>query len=112
MKRGISQRARTDLRVETHQGALSSRYRGIEISPTGILIDRGRRIAARDLPLYVRLSIRLPESLFTLRALARPVWSFGTQQAFKFVEMSDVDRLNLAEHVDLMHRRAHTYPAC
>ena len=112
MKRGISQRTRTDFRVEARQGRLISRYRGIEVSPTGILIDRGRRIGHRDLPVYLHLQIRLPESLFVLRALARPVWSFGTQQAFKFVDMSDVDRLSLAEHVDLMHRRSGASYCC
>jgi hypothetical protein len=51
--------------------------------------------------MYIEMEITLPERARPLRALARPVWSFGTQQAFKFVKMSDVDRLNLAEHVDL-----------
>jgi hypothetical protein len=37
--------------------------------------------------------------------MARPVWSWGTQQGLKFVRMSDVDRLNLAEHLDIVSRR-------
>jgi hypothetical protein len=40
-----------------------------------------------------------------LRALARPVWSFGTQQALRFVRMSDADRLTLAEHLDVLRLR-------
>jgi hypothetical protein len=71
------------------------------VSPTGIVIDRGRPISERDQRVYVEMEIVLPERARPLRALARPVWSFGTQQAFKFVRMSDVDRLNIAEHVDL-----------
>jgi hypothetical protein len=75
------------------------------VSPTGIVIDRGRPIALRDERVYVEMEIVLPERLRPLVALARPVWSYGTQQAFKFVRMSDVDRLNLAEHVDLAEMR-------
>jgi hypothetical protein len=105
MKRRLNQRARTDCSVRTQQGSLVSVYRGVELSPTGIVIDRGRPIDERDLRVYVEMQIVLPDHLRPVRALARPVWSFGTQQAFKFVKMSDVDRLNLAEHVDHVERR-------
>lgn len=112
MQHRLSERARTDFSVEARQGILISRCRGIEVSATGILIDRGRPIADRDSRIYVNMEIRLPERLSPLRAVARPVWAFGTQQAFKFVVMSDVDRLSLAEHVDLMHkRRKALYPS-
>jgi len=97
----MNQRARTDCSVRTHQGSIVSSYRGVELSPTGIVIDRGRPVGERDQRIYIEMEIVLPERARPLRALARPVWSFGTQQAFKFVRMSDVDRLNLAEHVDL-----------
>jgi len=40
-----------------------------------------------------------------VRALARPIWSFESQQAFKFVRIADVDRLILAEHLDFMSVR-------
>lgn len=105
MQRRINQRARTDCRVVTRQGSILSFYRGVEVSPTGIVIDRGRPVGDRDQRMYVEMEIVLPERLKPLCALARPVWSFGTQQAFKFVRMSDVDRLNLAEHVDLAEMR-------
>jgi hypothetical protein len=75
------------------------------VSASGILIDRGRPVVDRDQGIFIDLEIRLPERRRPLMARARPVWSFGTQQAFKFIEMSDVDRLSLAEHVDLQHRR-------
>jgi hypothetical protein len=100
MKR-LNQRARTDCNVLTRDGILVSTYRGVELSPTGIVIDRARPIEDRDEGIYVEMEISLPERSRPLRAVARPVWSFGTQQAFKFVVMSDADRLNLAEHVDL-----------
>jgi hypothetical protein len=40
-----------------------------------------------------------------MRALARPVWTTGSQQALRFVRISDADRLSLAEHIDLLARR-------
>ena len=107
MQRRLNQRARTDCSVRTWQGSLISSYRGIEVSPTGIVIDRARPIDERDGGIYVEMEIVLPERSRPLHAYARPVWSFGTQQAFKFVVMSDVDRLNLAEHVDLAAIRRH-----
>jgi hypothetical protein len=97
----MSERARTDCSVRTEQGRIISIYRGIELSPTGIVIDRGRPIRERDQRIFLHMEITLPERVRPLRAVARPVWSYGTHQAFKFVSISDVDRLNLAEHVDL-----------
>ena len=103
----LSQRARTDFSVRTKEGRIVSQCRGIEVSASGILIDRGRRVADRDHPFYLELEIRLPERIVPMRAMARPVWAFGTQQAFKFIHMSDADRLTIAEHVDLQARRQH-----
>lgn len=105
MKRRLNQRARTDCSVRTEQGSLVSFYRGIEVSPTGIVVDFGRPVGARDQRIYVKMQIVLPERMRPLCALARPVWYSGTRQAYKFVRMSDVDRLNLAEHVDLAEMR-------
>lgn len=106
MERRIGLRGRTDFRVFAQSGQLAQLCRGIELSPTGILIDRGREIdERRDCPLYVRLELQLPERVVPITALARPIWSFGTQQALRFLELSDVDRLTLAEHLDLLHRR-------
>jgi hypothetical protein len=55
--------------------------------------------------MLVALELNLPERSRPLRALARPVWAFGSQQAFKFIRISDVDRLNLAEHLDVLWLR-------
>jgi hypothetical protein len=105
MERRIGLRARTDFRVIAKNGILAAFCRGIEISPSGIVIDRGHAIAERDQPLVMGIEMRLPERLRPLTALARPIWSFGSQQAFKFVRISDVDRLTLAEHLDLLRLR-------
>ncbi|HEX3775358.1 MAG TPA: hypothetical protein VHV51_12895 [Polyangiaceae bacterium] len=90
------------------RGSLRSDYRGVEVSPAGIVLDRGRPIAELDSPLLMKLELRLPEYLKPVRALARPIWSFGTQQAFRFVRIADVDRLILAEHLDFVSVRGAT----
>lgn len=79
--------------------------RGIEVSTSGIIVDRGRRVAERDETLLTRLELRLPERLAALVAVGRPIWAQGSQQAFRFVKMSDADRLTLAEHLDWLRLR-------
>lgn len=108
MKQRVGLRARTDFRVIATNGILCAHCRGIEVSPTGIILDRGRPIAELDTPFVIRLELELPERRNPLSVLARPIWAFGTQQAFKFVRISDVDRLILAEHLDLMMMRGVT----
>ena len=106
MERRIGLRGRTDFRVFARNGELGQMCRGIEISASGIVICRGRLVDSwRDEPLYLKLELRLPERVLPLQAVARPVWSFGSHQALRFVTISDVDRLTLAEHLDLLHRR-------
>jgi len=102
MERRIGLRGRTDFRVIARNGILAAHCRGIEISSTGIILDRGREVTARETPLVMKLELLLPERVRRLRALARPVWSFGSQQALRFIHMSDVDRLDLAEHLDIL----------
>jgi len=105
MDRRVGLRTRTDFRVLAQRGSFCSQYRGIDVSPTGIVLDRGRLIGECDWPLLMPLQLELPEHLKPVRALARPIWSFGSQQAFKFVRITDVDRLILAEHLDFMSVR-------
>ncbi|MBX3126747.1 MAG: hypothetical protein KF718_08510 [Polyangiaceae bacterium] len=105
MRRRQGLRGRTDFKVIARAGSRVTTCRGIEVSTTGIIVDRGRRVAERDHTLLTRLELRLPERLAALVALARPVWSSGSQQAFRFVQMNDADRLTLAEHLDLLRLR-------
>lgn len=105
MERRICLRGRTDFPV-----LLSSGYRrlhglGIEISPSGIIVERGLWLDDAEQPLTMRLTIRLPERGRPISALARHVRCFGSQQVLRFVQISDVDRLTLAEHLDIVHRR-------
>ena len=105
MERRVGLRGRTDFRVVAKNGILAAHCRGIEISSTGIILDRGCPVTNRETPFLLRLELLLPERVRMLEALARPVWSFGSQQALRFIEMSDVDRLNLAEHLDILALR-------
>jgi hypothetical protein len=102
MQHRVGLRARTDFRVVASNGGFVSHCRGIEISASGIIVDRGREHTSQ--PLLMRLEL-LPERIRPLRALARPIWVHGSQQALKFVRISDVDRLTLAEHLDVLNLR-------
>ena len=96
---------RTDLQVIERSSASVVQCRGIELSPSGILLDRGRQRSARSTSLFVHLEVVLPEQSRTISVVARPVWRRGSQQALKFIRISDADRLSLAEHLDLLERR-------
>jgi hypothetical protein len=103
IRRQVGMRARTDFRVTARWGAKRLACRGIEVSPSGIVIDSG--LGRFGTPLWIWLELELPERVRPMRALARPVWTTGSQQALRFVRISDADRLSLAEHIDLLARR-------
>jgi hypothetical protein len=103
IRRQVGMRARTDFRVTARWGEKRLKCRGIEVSPSGIVIDSG--LGRFGTPLWIWLELELPERVRPMRALARPVWTTGSQQALRFVRISDADRLSLAEHIDLLARR-------
>ncbi|HMJ15722.1 MAG TPA: hypothetical protein VK524_30105 [Polyangiaceae bacterium] len=105
MERRVALRARTDFRVITRDGLLAGQCRGIEVSPMGIVLDRGRDPSGEHDHLFVQLELVLPERYRPIRAIGRPIWRLGSQQAFKFIRITDVDRLTLAEHLDLVRMR-------
>ncbi|MBK7581007.1 MAG: hypothetical protein IPI67_12440 [Myxococcales bacterium] len=105
MERRVGLRGRTDFGVVAHDGVLASRCRGIEVSPTGIIVDRGRTPAEHHQGLLQKLVLRLPERSLPITVWARSVWVRGTHQAFRFVRMCDADRLTLAEHLDVLTLR-------
>lgn len=104
-ERRSSRRARDDFAVVAHDGPSAAPARCVELSADGMLLERGRAMRSSDERMLLDLELRLPERLHPLTAKARPVWWSGTQQAFKIVDMSDVDRLSYAEHLDLVMRR-------
>ncbi|HEY6555791.1 MAG TPA: hypothetical protein VI072_00905 [Polyangiaceae bacterium] len=108
MDRRVALRARTDFRVITRDGLLAAHCRGIEVSPMGIVLDRGRDPSQDHDHLFVQLELVLPERYRPIRAVGRPIWRAGSQQAFKFIRIADVDRLTLAEHLDLVRLRGNS----
>lgn len=98
-------RAPTSFPVVAGTGRQRSECRAVELSPSGIVLERGAPLGARAMPLVLRIEMRLPERLRPLIAWARPIWARGKYQALKFVGASDADRLSLAEHLDLQRLR-------
>ena len=74
--------------------------RVVELSTTGLVLERGRPLNTEDERALLRLQLFVPGRSAPIRALARPVRQFSTRQAVKFVAISDVDRLTLSEHLD------------
>ena len=105
MERRIGLRGRTDFSVVAQYGNQTIRCRGIEISATGIVLERRRRPVDEATPIFVPVELKLPERVRTIRAIARPVRWYGSLQAFRFLRMPDADRLTLAEHLDLLQLR-------
>jgi hypothetical protein len=96
---------RTDLGVWAKDRLFLSHCRGLDVSTTGILLDRGYKLSRELIPTFVDLNIKLPERDQVICAVGRPVWFSGTQQALRLIEIDDVDRLNIAEHIDEILRR-------
>lgn len=97
LRRGA--RARTDFPVTVREGSLKAHSRCIELSASGAIVVRTRDADAG--PSLLTLELYLPERHRAIRVLARRIWSYGSQCAFRFERVSDADRLSLAEHVDL-----------
>lgn len=100
-RRRLGMRVHTDFPVVVHDGNLESHCRAIEVSPVGVLLDRGHEVTQRDDRILLTLELMLPERARPIYALVRPVRSEGSLQAMHIVEMSDADQLSLAEHIDL-----------
>lgn len=107
-RRSIGVRATTNFPAVIHDGSHVVHSRAVELSATGILLERGREIAESEFGKVLRLEMFLPEHPRPIRVQARVVRSAGTRQALAFVGISDVDRLTLMEHLDRRQlRHAH-----
>ena len=104
MDRRQAPRVRTDAPAELHDGPLVSSARLLDVSTSGALVFRRRAVLSTDHTALLQLELSLPERHQPLRVVARSVWYSGHHQALRFLNMSDMDRLNLAEHVDLKLR--------
>ena len=72
--------------------------RAVDLSPTGMVVQRSATLASRHFAQVSPFEIYLGSR--PIRARARPVWSRDRLLAVRFVWMSDVDRLTIAELLD------------
>jgi hypothetical protein len=93
-------RADTDFPVVIHDGFSASHCRAVEVSSTGIVLERRRPSGSSDGPGVVRVELFLPGVPRPIRALARAIRWTGTRQALKLLAIPDADRLTLTEHLD------------
>jgi hypothetical protein len=104
-RRSIGVRATTNFPAVIHDGTHVVHCRAVELSASGILVERGRAVAESEAGKLLRLEMFLPEQSRPIRVQARVVRSAETRQALAFVGISDVDRLTLMEHLDRKQRR-------
>ncbi|MBW2453029.1 MAG: PilZ domain-containing protein [Deltaproteobacteria bacterium] len=102
MDRRIGTRISTDFRLTAHRNGVRFEHRAIDLSATGALI-RSRQSHRRP-PLVQHLELEIG-ALKPLKTLARTVWADGKWQGVRFVGLSDVDRLDIAEHIDAVEGR-------
>jgi hypothetical protein len=100
-QRGIGLRAVTSFPVLFCEGPHAAHCLAMELSATGIVVERGRPLSERELHSVIKLELFLPDQLRPVRVLARVARQAGkTAYALRFVLISDVDRLTLMEHLD------------
>jgi PilZ domain len=77
--------------------------RAVDLSATGMLLERGRSLEGRD-PLQLGAYELHLEGRRPIRVRGRTVRAEGRVVAVRFVVMHDVDRLTIAEHADRLTR--------
>lgn len=102
MDRRFGIRVSTDCRLTAYVGTTALDCRAVDLSAAGALVWHAR---PRDTPLLQRFEVHLV-SRASVPVLARTVWSRGHWQAVRFIEVHDVDRLEIAEHLDWVQRIA------
>jgi hypothetical protein len=104
-ERSIGLRARTQFPVALCEGPHAAHCLALELSATGIVVERGRELNEREQGSLFKLELFLPERTRPVRVLARLARQLRPQvYAFRFVMVSEVDRLTLMEHIDLVQR--------
>jgi hypothetical protein len=106
-QRSIGVRVSTEFPVLIYDGVVASHCHAVELSSTGIVLERGRSGALLERRGSVRLELFFEHAPRPVAVLARPVRWFGTREAYKFTTIHDADRLTLSEHLDRAHRQGH-----
>ena len=94
-------RVRTDCPITAYCGGAPQGFRAVDLSCSGALVQR--RTAGMMPPAVHALELDVGRR--RLRTLARTVWVNRQQHGVRFIDMSDADRLEIAEHVDNERRR-------
>jgi hypothetical protein len=106
-QRGIGLRERTSIPVLLCEGPHATHCRAVEVSATGVVVERGRELSEREQRALFKLELFLPNEPRPVRVLAKVARRVGlTDYALKFVLISDVDRLSLMEHLDAQQRES------
>ncbi len=102
MQRRASLRSQADVPVTVMADGRPFDCRAIDLSPDGARVVRSKGLLAHEgRPLYW---LHFLLGATGVRALARPTRTDGHEQSYRFVLISDTDRLTLAEHMDVAHR--------
>lgn len=96
MERRVGQRVRTDLQATSYRDGRARPCYALDLSTDGALL----RHDGQRPPLVQRLEIHLGAPVGSVPVLARTVWTSGPLSGVRFVGLSDVDRLELAERLD------------
>jgi PilZ domain len=102
MDRRSGVRMRTDCPLTAYRDGTPLDCRAVDLSVGGALV---RHPVARRAPLVQRFEIDLGRR-GRVQTLARTVWSRGQWQAVRFIGLSDVERLDIAEHLDRLEKIA------
>ena len=105
MERRQGARGQVDFHVSALLDGHRHRCRAVDLSATGMVIERTPALAARTLPGVTPFELQLVEGARPIRLRARPVWDRDRLVALRFVAMSDADRLTIAEHLDQKQKR-------
>jgi hypothetical protein len=99
MDRRHGARAQVDLPVSALVDGTRHRCRAIDISPTGMVVERAPGLSGRALAIVTPFELQLGTGR-PIRLRGRPVWDRDNHVAVRFVVMNDADRLTIAEHLD------------
>jgi hypothetical protein len=105
MERRNAARMMVDLPAWCVMGGFRHACRAIDLSTTGMVVQRTKNLALREPHQIGAYEFTLGESR-SIRVRARPGRADGLLLAVRFVVVHDVDRLTIAEHADAL---AHTH---
>jgi hypothetical protein len=97
-------RGQVDMPVVEHVDGFPHECRVVDISPRGMVVRQTSSLAGRSRRMLYRVELPLRGKDETISVYARTVWSDGPYVAMRYVKMSDVDQLEIAELLDRVGR--------